>query len=70
MNIDEFRALKEGDRVRNAMTDSTGMVAEVVALRRGKIVVEVRWDGADVHGLFVFTEQSTAWMHWSVEAAS
>ena len=66
MTIDEFRALKAGDRIRNAMSESSGVVADIEH-HRGKIIVGVQW--GDSSTLFHFTEQSTAWMHWSLEEA-
>lgn len=61
MNLQEFAALKAGDRIENAMSNSRGEVTEVTA--NG---VRVSWGphGDNVHG-FLYSVQGTAWMHWS-----
>jgi hypothetical protein len=65
MTIDEFRALKTGDRIRNAMSESSGVIADV-ANHRGRVSVHVQWDGNDMT-FGPFGEYSTAWMHWTLE---
>ncbi len=69
MTIDEFRALKAGDRIRHPMSESSGTI-EYGTSHRGKISVTVRWDGGPREGdtLWTFGEQSTAWMHWALLA--
>jgi hypothetical protein len=67
MTIDEFRALKRGDRIRNAMSGSSGAVADVEN-HRGKIIVAIEWGDHPMQ--FHFGEQSTAWMHWALETAT
>lgn len=61
MNIQEFAALKAGDRLENPMTQSRGVVVEVTAAG-----VKVRWGdgtpGKDV--TFTYTPQTTSWYHW------
>ena len=71
MNINEFRALKRGDRIENVMTGSCGTVTGVDDYR-GKIAVSVQWNGmseraSHAAGDWWFNEQSTAWMHWTLE---
>jgi hypothetical protein len=61
MTIDEFRALKAGDRISNPMSNSSGTVNEVMR-PRGFVHVYVAWDGSTKH--VHFTEHQTAWMHW------
>ena len=57
MNFKEFAALKAGDKIENAMTNSKGEVAEVT-----KYGLEVTWGGPLK---FFYSAASTAWMHWS-----
>jgi hypothetical protein len=63
MNLQEFAALKAGDKIDNAMAQSQGEVTEATA--HG---VRVRW-GVPTGGrdsvTFQYTVQSTAWFHWS-----
>ncbi len=61
MNLQEFAALKVGDKVENAMLGSHGEVTQVAA--QG---VRVVWGGAEpiAANQFLYTVQSTAWMHW------
>ncbi len=59
MNLQEFAALKVGDKIENAFFGSTGEVAEVNA--QG---VRLRWDGG-TGVTFTYTPMMTAWMHWS-----
>jgi hypothetical protein len=65
MNVQEFAALKVGDKIDNAMSSSQGEVTEVNA--QG---VRVRWGLGNTGAItFLYTVQSTAWFHWSkVEA--
>lgn len=74
MTIDEFLALKEGDRISNPMTNSSGTVAGILhdrrELRDGVLIcVLIEWDGS-AGFVTPFTKHSTAWMHWTAEAAS
>lgn len=57
MNIQEFAALKVGDKVRNDMAHSDGEVVEI-----DKAGVRVRWapTAAPRH----YSAQSTIWFHW------
>lgn len=66
MNLQEFAALKAGDKIENHMSQSQGEVTEVT-----KLGVRVRWGltWPGIHGnasvTFQYTVQSTAWFHWS-----
>ena len=62
MNLQEFAELKEGDRVVNGLTQSTGTVTE-----RRSDGVKVRWgDGQPGHTVeFFFSVNTTAWFHWT-----
>lgn len=66
MNVQEFAALKVGDRVYNGLTQSRGTVTDVT-----KDGVRVQWgDGFAVTtgGVqFNFSVQGTAWYHWTKE---
>lgn len=64
MTLDEFKALKAGDTIRNSMTSAIGTIVGAET-RRGRHVVDIRWHQALL--TTTFTEQSTAWMHWAVE---
>ena len=64
MTIDEFKALKQGDRISNVMTESHGTVT-LVENYRGFVNVGIQWDGSDV--TWHFGERHTAWMHWTLE---
>jgi hypothetical protein len=60
MNLQEFAALKKGDKINNGMASSQGEVTEVTA--QG---VRVRW-GLHVGSItFMYSVNSTAWFHWS-----
>lgn len=56
MNLQDFAALKPGDRI-EGMNGSKG---EIVGLEDNG--VQLRWDGSS--HVFTFVAQSTAWMHW------
>ena len=59
MNLQEFAGLKVGDEVINHMSnDGLGIVTVVNA--NG---IKVRWPPSAMD--WTFTNQSTAWMHWS-----
>jgi hypothetical protein len=68
MNLVEFNALKPGDKIENAMSNSTGEVVEV-----DKHGVKVRWYGVGMtdvgmNGLGAvrtYSRASTIWFHWS-----
>lgn len=62
MNLQEFAALKVGDKIENHYAHSQGEVTEVNA--HG---VRVRW-GLPISGsiTFGYTVQSTAWFHWDL----
>lgn len=64
MNMQEFAALKVGDKIENPMNGSTG---EVTATSDGG--VRVVWGRrmfaqAAPSTSFFYSVQSTAWMHW------
>ena len=59
MNVQEFAALKVGDKIENAMSHSTGEVTEVNAYG-----VRVAW-GLSKTFCPLYTVNSTAWFHWS-----
>lgn len=61
MNLQQFAALKEGDKIDNHMSQSSGKVIEAT-----KAGVRVRWgDGTPGRTVtFLYTAQSTAWFHW------
>jgi len=62
MNLQEFAALKPGDKIENLMTSSRGTVAE--ATDTG---VSIVWGWAETRPV-AYSVNSTAWMHWSREA--
>lgn len=63
MNLQEFAALKVGDKIENAMTSSQGVVTETtsngVRVTWGPLAAFVAFSG------FLYPAHSTAWMHWS-----
>lgn len=61
MNVQEFAALKVGDRIENHLSQSSGVVTEV-----GKMGVHVRW-GVQAGNVvsFFYSVQGTIWFHWS-----
>lgn len=63
MNMNEFAALKAGDKIANHMNASTGEVVEATAAG-----VRVVWGGAEpvTGNRFFYSVQSTAWMHWDL----
>lgn len=60
MNLAEFSALKVGDKINNAMSNSEGTVTKL--LPSG---IELRWGEAAAPVVFTYTVNSTAWFHWS-----
>jgi hypothetical protein len=58
MNLQQFAALKPGDKIENVFSNSRGEVTE--ASNRG---VSLRW--SDSSPPFFYSVNSTAWMHWS-----
>lgn len=65
MNLIEFNALKPGDKIENAMSNSSGEVVEVFPG-----IVKVRWiahgGGAAFDGVpRTYSVHSTIWFHWS-----
>ncbi len=60
MNVQEFSALKVGDEIENVMLSSKGVVSEVTD--RG---VRIAWEGGRSAVTYLYSVQSTAWMHWS-----
>lgn len=57
MNLQQFAALKPGDKVENVFSNSVGEVTEATASG-----VKVRWGGSGYE--FAYTVSMTAWMHW------
>lgn len=65
MTGDEFLALKEGDRIDNAMSHTRGTVTGITYDRRGqRDGVTIQWDGTALGMARHFTKYTTAWMHW------
>lgn len=63
MNLQEFQALQPGDKIENAMSQSSGVVTEAT-----KLGVRVRWSVLDVSAgsiSFFYSIQGTQWFHWS-----
>lgn len=60
MTLQEFAALKVGDKIHNYMMP--GSVAEVTETTDSG--VRIRWQGA-AKMTFLYAVNSTAWMHWS-----
>lgn len=59
MNLQEFAGLKVGDEVINHMrNDGVGVVSAVT-----KYGVKIQWPPSAME--WEFSNQSTAWMHWS-----
>ena len=59
MNLQEFAGLKVGDEVVNHMrNDGVGIVSGVTAYG-----IKIQWPPSTME--WEFTNQSTAWMHWS-----
>jgi hypothetical protein len=58
MTLQEFAALKPGDKIRNEFTNSDGAVTETDA--RG---VHVAWGGNRIVTFF-YSAQSSAWVQW------
>lgn len=68
MNINQFLALKVGDRIRNAMADTAGTVTTLMLdRRRQQDGVWIKWDGTTDETARSFTKHTTAWMHWEIE---
>lgn len=64
MNLQEFAALKVGDKIDNAMSCSHGTVCEVTD--KG---VRVRWDGVGPSGFMpAYSVAGTSWFNWSKAA--
>jgi hypothetical protein len=62
MNLQEFAALRVGDKISNPMSQSTGEIVDTTDAG-----VYVRW-GTAVQPFF-FNVRSTAWMHWTKQEA-
>lgn len=58
MNLQQFAALKPGDKISNPMGNSAGVVVSV-----SDSGVRVRWEPATMD--FFYSVNSTAWMHWT-----
>lgn len=62
MNLQEFAALKVGDKIESAMSGTRGEITEVTD--KG---VRVRWGGTGPSGFMpTYSVQGTAWFHWSL----
>lgn len=62
MNMQEFAALKVGDKIENPM--SPGSTAEVVETT--DTGVRIVWGARHPHETrFYYSANSTAWMHWN-----
>ena len=61
MNLQEFAALREGDRIVNEFNGSTG---EGVVVDANKTGVRVRWGDNPKAPTFAYSVQGTAWFHW------
>ncbi len=60
MNLQEFAALKVGDKIENNMLGpAIGTVTDVT-----KSGVRVSWGGAQA---FFYSVNTTAWMHWTIK---
>lgn len=60
MNLQQFAALKPGDKISNPFGFSHGVVASV-----SDSGVRVRWEPATMD--FFYSVNSTAWMHWTTD---
>lgn len=68
MNIGEFLSLKEGDRIVNPMSNTSGAVTKLLYDRtRQQYGVTVQWDRTAADQARSFTKDTTAWMHWERE---
>jgi hypothetical protein len=60
MNLQEFAALKVGDKIENHLSQSSGVVTEV---KPGG--VHVRWGVQENNVVsFFYSVQGTIWFHW------
>lgn len=63
MNLQEFAALKVGDKIENHAFGTKGEITQVNA-----VGVRVAWDGdpiADAAVTFQYAVNGTSWTHWS-----
>lgn len=58
MTLDEFAALKVGDKIENTFTHSQASIIEAAASG-----VRLVWDGTQTP--FFYSVQGTSWFHWS-----
>jgi len=59
--------LKEGDRISNPMSNSSGAVVGITKDRRQQQDgVLIQWDGTMPDSAVKFTKHMTAWMHWTL----
>lgn len=58
MNMQDFAALKAGDKIENPMSGSKGAVISITDSG-----VRVQWGASSME--FFYGVNSTAWMHWS-----
>lgn len=63
MNLQEFAALKVGDKIRNHFSNSEGTVTAV--LDQG---IRLRWGDTPGEPEFTYVANSTAWFHWDAVA--
>jgi len=61
MNVQQFAALKVGDKIENVYTHSVAEVTEVTD--KG---VRVRWGDVIGSPSFFYSVNSTAWFHWEL----
>lgn len=68
MNINEFAALKVGDKIECPMNNVSGSVGEVAEVTDTGI--RVVWGSRHANETrFYYSVNSTAWMHWSQKDA-
>lgn len=59
MNLQQFAALKPGDKIENLLSSSKGEIASI-----SDAGVHVAWAGNHVRTFF-FAAESNAWSHWT-----
>lgn len=65
MNIEEFAALKVGDKITNPM--NPGAAGEVASVEAGGLRI-VWGERGPNETRFYYSVNTTAWMHWSKDA--
>jgi hypothetical protein len=62
MNLQEFAALKPGDKIENHLSGSSGTITEVKPMG-----VHVRWGVQEGNVVsFFYSVQGTTWFHWTL----